>query len=100
MSLGLRGGLIGTAIGLSLPAVVELVDGVGDIDATGWISRASGLFSRRRSLVGLPTGLILGDSAPWLQPKDVSAWRNEPDVRLTAWRSVIRYSGILRLPSG
>jgi len=44
MSFGLRGGLIGAAIGFTLFAVVELVDGVGDIDATGWISRAAGLF--------------------------------------------------------
>jgi hypothetical protein len=44
MSFGLRGGLIGAAIGFSLFAVVELVDGVGDIDATGWISRVAGLF--------------------------------------------------------
>jgi glucose-6-phosphate-specific signal transduction histidine kinase len=44
MSFGLRGGLIGAAIGISLFAVVELVDGVGDIDATGWMSRAAGLF--------------------------------------------------------
>jgi len=44
MSFGLRGGLIGAVIGFSLFAVVELVDGVGDIDATGWISRAAGLF--------------------------------------------------------
>ena len=44
MSFGLPGGLIGASIGFSLFAVVELVDGVGDIDATGWISRAAGLF--------------------------------------------------------
>ena len=44
MSFGLRGGLIGAAIGFALFAVVELVDGTGDIDATGWISRAAGLF--------------------------------------------------------
>jgi len=44
MSFGLRGGLIGAAIGFALFAVVELSDGVGDIDATGWISRAAGLF--------------------------------------------------------
>ena len=44
MSFGLSGGLIGASIGFSLFAVVELVDGVGDIDATGWISRVAGLF--------------------------------------------------------
>jgi glucose-6-phosphate-specific signal transduction histidine kinase len=43
MSFGLSGGLIGAAIGFSLFAIVELVDGVGDIDATGWIVRAAGL---------------------------------------------------------
>jgi len=44
MSFGLRGGLIGAAIGFGLFAVVELSDGIGDIDATGWISRVAGLF--------------------------------------------------------
>lgn len=44
MSFGLRGGLFGAAIGLALFAIVELTDGIGDIDATGWISRAAGLF--------------------------------------------------------
>jgi hypothetical protein len=43
MSFGLRGGLVGAAIGFSLFTVVELVDGIGDIDATGWCSRAAGL---------------------------------------------------------
>jgi hypothetical protein len=44
MSFGLRGGLIGAAIGFALFAVVELMYGIGDIDATGWISRAAGIF--------------------------------------------------------
>ena len=44
MSFGLRGGLAGAAIGFALFAIVELSDGTGDIDATGWISRAAGLF--------------------------------------------------------
>jgi hypothetical protein len=43
VSFGLRGGSIGAAIGMSLFAIVELADGVGDIDATGWIARAAGL---------------------------------------------------------
>jgi hypothetical protein len=43
MSFGLRGGLFGAAIGFALFAIVELSDGIGDIDATGWISRAAGL---------------------------------------------------------
>lgn len=44
MSFGLRGGLIGAVIGFSLFTVVELIDGVGDIAATGWCSRVAGLF--------------------------------------------------------
>lgn len=51
VSFGLRGGLMGAAIGISLFAVVELADGVGDIDATGWIARAAGL-----SLLGVLLG--------------------------------------------
>ncbi len=43
MSFGLRGGLFGAAIGMTLFAIVELSDGIGDIDATGWISRAAAL---------------------------------------------------------
>jgi glucose-6-phosphate-specific signal transduction histidine kinase len=44
MSFGLRGGLIGATIGFALFAVVEVFHGVGDIDATGWITRGAGLF--------------------------------------------------------
>lgn len=44
MSFGLRGGLIGAASGFSLFAAVELAYGVGDIDVTGWLARAAGLF--------------------------------------------------------
>ncbi len=43
MSFGLRGGLVGAAVGFSLFAIFELADGAGDIDATGWIARAAGL---------------------------------------------------------
>ena len=51
MSFGLSGGLVGAAVGFSLFAIVELTDGVGDIDATGWIARATGL---------LLLGMLLG----------------------------------------
>jgi hypothetical protein len=44
MSFGLRGGLVGAAIGFALFAVVEVLDGVGDIDVTGWVTRGAGLF--------------------------------------------------------
>jgi glucose-6-phosphate-specific signal transduction histidine kinase len=43
MSFGLKGGIIGAAIGVSLFAIVELTHSNGDIDATGWIARATGL---------------------------------------------------------
>jgi hypothetical protein len=58
VSFGLRGGLIGAAIGFSLFAVVELADGVGDIDATGWIARAAGL---------LLLGVLLGHATDQIQ---------------------------------
>jgi len=43
MSFGLLGGLIDASTGIALVAVVELGDGTGDIDATGWISRTAGI---------------------------------------------------------
>jgi hypothetical protein len=43
MSFGLLGGLVGAAAGFSLFTIFQLADGVGDIDATGWIARAAGL---------------------------------------------------------
>ena len=58
VSLGLRGGLIGAAIGLSLFTVVELAHGVGAIDATGWIARAAGL---------LLLGVLLGRATDQIQ---------------------------------
>ena len=51
MSFGLSGGIIGAAIGISLFAIVELVHSEGDVDATGWIARATGL---------LLLGILLG----------------------------------------
>ncbi len=44
VAFGLRGGLIGAATGFALFAVLELTNGVGDIDVTGWVARAAGLF--------------------------------------------------------
>ncbi len=58
MSFGLRGGLVGAAIGFTLFAIIELVDGVGDIDATGWIARAAGL---------LLLGVLLGRSTDQIE---------------------------------
>ncbi len=43
MAFGLRGGLIGAGVGFSLFALLELTNGVGDIDATGWFARAAGM---------------------------------------------------------
>lgn len=51
VAFGLRGGLVGAIVGIVLFAVVEIMDGVGDIDATGWISRGAGL---------LLLGILLG----------------------------------------
>ena len=58
MSFGLRGGLIGAGIGFALFASVELADGVGDIDATGWIARAAGL---------LLLGVLLGQATDQIE---------------------------------
>jgi hypothetical protein len=43
VTFGLTGGLVGAAVGFSCFAAMELTDGVGDIDATGWIARVAGL---------------------------------------------------------
>src|SRR5664280_2547332 len=58
MSFGLRGGLIGAGIGFALFASVEVADGVGDIDATGWIARAAGL---------LLLGVLLGQATDQIE---------------------------------
>jgi len=51
VTFGLRGGLAGACLGIGLFAVAETIDGTGDIDATGWLTRSAGL---------LLLGLLLG----------------------------------------
>ena len=51
VTFGLRGGLVGACLGIGLFAVAEVIDGTGDIDATGWLTRSAGL---------LLLGLLLG----------------------------------------
>ncbi len=51
MAFGVRGGMIGATVGFALFALFELVDGTGDIDATGWLARAAGM-----ALLGLLLG--------------------------------------------
>ena len=51
VTFGLRGGLAGACLGIGLFALGEAVDASGDIDATGWLTRAAGL---------LLLGLLLG----------------------------------------
>lgn len=51
VTFGLRGGLAGAGIGLALFAVSEAMKNTGDIDVTGWLTRAAGL---------LLLGLLLG----------------------------------------
>src|SRR5450631_405640 len=51
VTFGLRGGLAGACLGIGLFAVAEAIDGTGDIDATGWLTRSAGL---------LLLGLLLG----------------------------------------
>jgi hypothetical protein len=58
MSFGLRGGLVGAATGFALFAVVEVSHGVGDIDATGWITRGAGL---------LLLGVLLGQATDQIE---------------------------------
>lgn len=43
MAFGLRGGLVGAAVGFSLFSAMQLMDSQGDIDVTGWIARAAGM---------------------------------------------------------
>ena len=51
VTFGLRGGVAGACLGIGLFAVAETIDGTGDIDATGWLTRSAGL---------LLLGLLLG----------------------------------------
>jgi len=51
VTFGLRGGLAGACLGIGLFGVAEAIDGTGDIDATGWLTRSAGL---------LLLGLLLG----------------------------------------
>ncbi|HUY23357.1 MAG TPA: hypothetical protein VMV22_13555 [Acidimicrobiales bacterium] len=44
VTLGARGGLTGATIGFALFAVFEIVHSSGDIDASGWVVRAVGMF--------------------------------------------------------
>ena len=58
VSFGLRGGLVGAAVGFALFAVVEVFHGVGDIDVTGWVTRGAGLFL---------LGVLLGQAADQIE---------------------------------
>jgi hypothetical protein len=44
VTLGERGGLAGATFGFVLFAVFEVVHSTGDIDVTGWVARATGMF--------------------------------------------------------
>jgi hypothetical protein len=78
VSFGLRGGLIGAAIGFFLFAIVELADGVGDIDATGWIARAAGL---------LLLGVLLGRATDQIESGQLRTMAAQEERRVLAERA-------------
>ena len=43
MTFGVRGGIAGAGVGFSLFAILEEVDGGGQIGAIGWVARATGM---------------------------------------------------------
>ncbi len=80
VAFGLRGGLVGATVGLVLFAAVEIMDGVGDIDATGWLSRAAGL---------LLLGVLLGratDQIEEAQRRELDAQAQHQRLEETACR--------------
>ena len=79
MSFGIRGGLVGAAVGFGLFAVVEVFDGVGDIDATGWITRGAGLFLLGRCSGRRPTTSTTGQRSTLAHcPPDSAPSRSIP----------------------
>ena len=82
MSFGLLGGLVGAAAGFSLFTIFQLADGVGDIDATGWIARAAGL---------LLLGVLLGRATDQIKAGQLRTLAEQEQRRLlqeTAHRQV------------
>jgi len=82
MSFGLLGGLVGAAAGFSLFTIFQLADGVGDIDATGWIARAAGL---------LLLGVLLGRATDQIKAGELRTLAEQEQRRLlqeTAHRQV------------
>ena len=82
MSFGLLGGLVGAATGFSLFTIFQLADGVGDIDATGWIARAAGL---------LLLGVLLGRATDQIKAGELRTLAEQEQRRLlqeTAHRQV------------
>jgi hypothetical protein len=80
-AFGLRGGLIGAVIGFALFAVVEVVEvshGVGDIDATGWITRGAGLFL---------LGALLGQATHRIEAPELLMLADHKDRRILTERS-------------
>jgi len=85
MSFGLRGGLIGAAIAFSLFTVVELVDGVGDIDATGWCSRAAGL---------LLLGVLLGRASDQIEAAQIRSLALQQERQAIAEQARRQHDGL------
>jgi len=78
MAFGLRGGLIGAVIGFALFAVVEVSHGVGDIDATGWITRGAGMFL---------LGALLGQATDRIEAAQLLTFADQEERRVLAERA-------------
>ena len=80
VTFGLRGGLAGAGIGLALFAVSETMKSTGDIDITGWLTRAAGL---------LLLGLLLGRATDQIEisrRNSEAAWEERRRIQETARR--------------
>jgi len=85
MSFGLRGGLVGAVIGFTLFAIIELADGVGDIDATGWITRAAGLFV---------LGALLGGATDQIESGQLRSLAEQEERQVLAERARRQSEGL------
>ncbi len=100
MSFGLRGGLIGAAIGFTMFAVVEVFHGVGDIDVTGWITRERACSSSASSSATPPIRSKRASGGRSPPTRSVDCWPIGADARPRRSRSVTRSCSTSPSPSG